>query len=188
MIRLLLLFAVAPLLLAPVRLDNATPGFAQSLGGASPAPEAYSLPPAAPLVTPTVIYVSPTVYQEVSLSTVSGSLGLPPQPQAQPQPPVIIQKIYMAPDTTMPFKRAALCQRAMLLVQDMAMLSYSQKESRSLFALATAAAAGVGQATAQKWPNMRPFAEAADNLPWFYPNKAELTQAVSAATSLCTRR
>ncbi len=184
--RVLLALALSPLLLAPVRLNDATPGFFQP--AISPAPEAYSLPPAEPLVTPTVIYVSPTQYPE-AMGVSSSSLNLPLSPQPQAQPPVVIQKIYMAPEQDiMPEKRAALCLRSLLLVQDISMLSYQQKNSKGTFALATAATAAVSPVSQQKWPSMAAFRSAASDLPWFYPNKAELSQAVSAADSLCTRR
>ncbi len=183
--RVLLAFAVAPLLLAPVRLDNATPGFFQP--AVSPAPEAYSLPPAQPLITPTVVYVSPTVYPE-ALGVSSSSLSLPQGPQPQTQPPVVIQRVYMQPDNTMPENRAALCLRSLLLVQDIAMLSYQQKNTTSTITLASAATAAVTSVVKQKWPNMNAFHKAAKGLPWFYPNKAELSQAVAAAESLCTRQ
>jgi len=87
----------------------------------------------------------------------------------------------------MPLKHAALCQRAMVLVQELALLSYQQKQAQGLFGLATVAAAGAGQATAQQWPNLTAFNQASRNLPWVYPHKAELTQAVSAARSLCRK-
>lgn len=180
----LVVLALAPALLAPVRLNDATPSFFPA--AVSPAPEAYSLPPAEPLTAPTVIYVSPTVYPEVTGVSPS-SLALPVAPQAV-TPTVVIQKIYRTPDDNqMPDKRAALCLRSLLLVQDLSMLSYQQKNSAGTFALATMATSLAGQVSAHKWPNMAAFNEAANNLPWFYPNKTELQQGIAAARSLCTR-
>lgn len=180
-LRLLGVMAAAPLLLAPVRLHESSPAFFPP--AQSPAPGAYSLPPAAPLVTPTVIPVSPSFLPQAA----SPSLNLPLTPSPT-QPPVVIQKIYLPAPTGMSLKHAALCQRAMVLVQDLAMLSYQQKQAQGLFGLATVAAANAGQATGQQWPNLNAFNQASRNLPWVYPHKAELTQAVAAARSLCQKK
>lgn len=182
----LLALLIAPVLLAPVRLENAAPSFFQP--SISPAPEAYSLPPAEPMVTPTVVYVSPTLYPE-AMGVPSSTLNLPLSQPPQAQSPVVIQKVYMAPpEDLMPDQRAALCLRSLLLVQDISMLSYQQKESKGAFSLAAAATAAVGPVSQRKWPNMSAFRNAARDLPWFYPNKAELSQAIAAADSLCARR
>ena len=183
-LRFLAVVSAAPLLLAPVRLNDSSPAFFPP--AQSPAPGAYSLPPATALVTPTVIPVSPSFLPQAATPT-SPPLNLP-QPVPQAQPPVVIQKIYLPAPTGMSLKHAALCQRAMVLVQDLAMLSYQQKQAQGLFGLATVAAANAGQATAQQWPNLKAFNQASRNLPWVYPHKAELTQAVSAARSLCHKK
>jgi hypothetical protein len=92
--RLLVALLIAPLLLAPVRLKDSTPSFFTP-PAKGPAPESYSLPAAAPLTTPTVIMVSPTLIPLVSetlpAAEVSPSLNLP-QPVEEPAPPVPLSR------------------------------------------------------------------------------------------------
>lgn len=186
MLRLLLVLLAAPLLLAPVRLRDSTPGFF-SAPVTGPAPESYSLPPAEALITPTVIFVSPTLVPGASPTIISGTLNLPLQvtPTA-PQPQVIIIQQQAAPNLMNP-TAAALCVRGMDLVQNIAMLSYGQERSQATMTLSLAAAAAMGEAANRQWPNLTAFNKAVRSLPWFYPNKTELRDAVIAARTLCTQ-
>lgn len=184
--RILLAVLVVPLLLAPVRLKDSTPAFFTP-PGQSPAPESYSLPAAAPLTTPTVVFVSPTVVTPASpTQPVSQSLNLPlpvspslpsstitPQPQASPTPNL------MSPTA------AALCQRSLLLVRDIGMLSYGQKRNRAVLKLALAASTALPEVQARQWPTLNAFISAEDDLPWFQPQGDELEDAATAALSLC---
>ncbi|PZP40463.1 MAG: hypothetical protein DI585_00750 [Pseudomonas fluorescens] len=182
--RILFALLLVPVLLAPVRLKDSSPGFFMP-PAQSPAPESYSLPAADPLVTPTVIPVSPTILPEAPTPTtvISPSLNLPSPPAAAPQP-VIIQQVISGPPP-MPLKMAALCQKGMILVQDLSLLTYQQKQSKSLMNMSIAAAAAAGEATSRQWPNLAGFNKAANSLPWFYPNKTEMQDAIMAARALC---
>lgn len=187
--RFLLALLLAPLLLAPVRLRDSTPSFFTP-PGQSPAPEAFSLPAAEPLITPTVVQVSPTLVPESSTSPTdipSSTLNLPlppsptvvpsvsPRPQASPNPNL------MTPTS------AAMCQRALLLVKDIGMVSYEQKRNPAVLKLALASAAALPEVRARQWPNLAAFRNAESDLPWFFPSRAEVKDAAGAANALCSK-
>ncbi|RYG59524.1 MAG: hypothetical protein EON60_10180 [Alphaproteobacteria bacterium] len=183
--RILLAFLLAPLLLAPVRLKDSSPGFFIP-PAKGPAPESYSLPSAEPLITPTVILVSPTLVPAVT-PTVSPSLNLP-------QPPVVtvpVQQlppggVYIMPDLMSP-TQAALCQRTLLLAKDLGMLSYEQKRNPRVLRFSMAASVAIPEVTARKWPVLTAFVNATDDLPFFQPQRAEMKDAAEAVRSLCLR-
>lgn len=182
--RFLAILLIAPLLLAPVRLKDSTPSFFTP-PAQGPAPESYSLPSAAPLITPTVIQVSPTVLDIPSPTqpvTPSLNLPLPPAPatprpaQSRPQLPI---------PHGMSAKAAAICMRAMVYVQDMAMLSHREKENQSLINLTLAATQVMAQAQQQEWPDLTMFNKAVAKLPWRYPQKDDLGRAITAGRQYC---
>ncbi|RYD42598.1 MAG: hypothetical protein EOP85_11040 [Verrucomicrobiaceae bacterium] len=182
--RILLALLVAPLLLAPVRLKDSSPGFFIP-PAKGPAPESYSLPSAEPLITPTVILVSPTLVPAVTPT--SPSLNLPQAPVV----PVPVQQlppgtVYIVPDLMSP-TQAALCQRTLLLAKDLGMLSYEQKRSPRVLKFAMAASVAIPEVSARKWPVLTAFINATDDLPYFQPQKAEMRDAAEAVRSLCLR-
>lgn len=188
--RFLVASLLAPLLLAPVRLQDSTPAFFIP-PAKGPAPESYSLPSAEPLTSPTVIFVSPTVLPqlpEISPAVVlSPSLNLP-QPPLAPTPTVQPPQAGYLPPNLMSPTQAALCQRALLLVQDLSLLSYEQKRSPRVLKLSLAAATALPETRARHWPNLAAFNNAADSLPWFQPQRAEMKDAAAAVQTLCTLR
>lgn len=176
---------LAPLLLAPVRLKDATPGFFMP-PAQSPAPESYSLPAAEPLITPTVIPVKPN-FLPPSVTTVvtptSLNLPLPPSPTAPPAKVIVIQQ---PPVNSMSPLQSALCQKGMQLVQELSLLSYQQRPNRSIMRLSIAAATAGNDAAAGHWPNLTAFNYASSHLPWFgQPQKAEIIDGTNAARRLC---
>ena len=188
--RFLLAFAallLSPFLLAPVRLKDASPDFFQPLSQ-SPAPESYSLPAAEPLITPTVIPVSPTLmpYPSPTVPPVSSTLSLPLPPSPTVSAPQVKSITILSPDT-MSATSSALCQRGMVLVQNLAMLSYQAKPNQKLMNIGLATAATARQAAAGQWPDMTAFDNATGNLPWFQPQMDELKQAIPMTRRLCMR-
>ena len=187
--RIALVLLAAPLLLAPVRLQDSTPAFFIP-PAKGPAPESYSLPAAEPLTTPTVIYVSPSllppdISPTPAAPAVSPSLNLPQPPVAATptvQPP---QAMYNPPNLMTP-TQAALCQRALLLVQDLAMVSYEQKRSPRVLKLSLAATTALPGVRTRHWPVLVAFTNASNNLPWFQPQRAEMKDAAQAVATLCT--
>lgn len=182
---LLALACLAPALLAPVRLKDSTPSFFTP-PAESPAPESYSLPAADALTTPTIIMVSPTVLEaSPSLPPSPTSLNLPLQPS--PTAPVVQKVIIIqqAPVNAMPPMSSALCMKSMELVQNIAMLSYQQKNNAATMTLALAASTAAGEASGGQWPNLAAFNKADDKLPWFQPQKTEIHDAITAARRLC---
>jgi len=182
--RFLLALLLAPVLLAPVRLKDATPSFFTP-PAQSPAPESYSLPAAEALTTPTVIMVSPTILPAsptVVITPTSLNLPLPPSATA-PQQIIIIQQ--PAPNLMSPLQ-SALCQKGMELVQQLTLLSYQQRQNATTLRLSLAASAAAGEARGRQWPNLTAFNHAAAHLPWFgQPQKAEILDGTAAARRLC---
>lgn len=188
----LLVLGVAPLLLAPVRLRDSTPGFFTP-PGQSPAPESYSLPAAEPLITPTVIFVSPTVETPAEVTPTAPSptivsstlnLLLPPSPTTPPPAPKPAAPVV---SNRMTDTSAALCARGMLLVRDLTMMSYEESQKRAVLTLSLAAAMTLPEVSTQQWPNLAAYNKAVAKMPWFYPHKAEIQDASEAATALCRR-
>ncbi len=184
---------LAPLLLAPVRLKDATPGFFTP-PAQSPAPESYSLPPADPLVTPTsvpapVIPVKPNLTAPVTATVVTSptslNLPLPTAPAGTTQQVIIIQQPAAGAISPM---QAALCIKGMQLVQELSLLSYQQRPHSSIMRLSLAAATAGNEAASGKWPNLAAFYYAAKRLPWFsQPHKTEIQDATRAAARLCEK-
>jgi hypothetical protein len=189
---LMVLSLVFPVLMAPVRLKDATPSFFEP-PAQGPAPESYSLPAAEPLmeVTPTVIRVSPTLLMasptEVSVTMpVTGTLNLPLPPSPTVVTPTV--KIVAVPardPNIMSDLQGALCLQALDLTQEMAMLSYQQKQSRNVMTLSLAASVAMKEVQGMQWPTMTAFRSAAGGIPMFQPQKTELRQAADAALGLC---
>lgn len=188
--RILLTLLVAPLLLAPVRLKDSSPGFFIP-PAKGPAPEAYSLPAAEPLAAPTVIVVSPTLVPDTPAvsptETVSPSLNLP-VPPVTPTPTVLPPQagVVYQPDLMTP-TAAALCQRTLLLAKDLGMVSYEQKRNPRVLKFSLAASVALPEVRARQWPVLTAFNNAADDLPFFQPQRAEMKDAAEAVLKLCSR-
>ncbi len=188
--RILTALLIAPLLLAPVRLKDSTPGFFIP-PAKGPAPESYSLPAAEPLTTPTVIMVSPTLFTDTSPTQpeapVSSSLNLP-QPPAEaapaPQPPKQVPQATSGMSPT----QAALCQRTLLLAKDLGMVSYEQKRNPRVLKFALAASVALPEVRAQQWPVLTAFHKATAGLPYFQPQRTEMKDAAEAVNALCVQR
>lgn len=164
--------AAAPLLLAPVRLDDATPAGLQGLAQ-SPAPQSYSLPAAAVLATPTVIMVSPTLMPWVNVSPSVSPTVLKRQPQVAANP------------NAMPQISAEVCVRALATTTDIALQSYREKQQKPTSTLVIAASMAASQASAQEWPTLTAFGNALSALPFNTPLKAEIRTAANASLKLC---
>ena len=87
----------------------------------------------------------------------------------------------------MSVKSSAVCQRGMILVQNLAMLSYRTKPNEKLMTLGLATAVVARQAATRQWPDMSAFDDASGNLPWFQPQMDELKQAIPMTRRLCVR-
>lgn len=174
--KLLLALAPVPLLLAPVRLqDAALPGL-QNLGGPSPAMQAYSLPSAQPLATPTVIMVSPTGFDAPPTPTT-----VPPPRAATPPPPAAAP----APANLMPLMASQLCQHALATTTELTLLSYESSQKPATAALTVVATAAAAQASTRTWPDMQTFGNALKKLPWGTPYGKEIATTGNAALKMC---
>jgi hypothetical protein len=83
----------------------------------------------------------------------------------------------------MPATQAAICVRALSMVNDIATLSMEQSGRENLVPLSIAAAIAQVQAAQGNWPNLAPLK--AEGVPFFTPNRTELQQAVGYAESFC---
>ncbi len=83
----------------------------------------------------------------------------------------------------MPATQAAICVRALSMVNDIAAVSMAQRNTQNLVPLTLAAALAQVQAAQGVWPNLAPLR--AEGLPLFTANRAELRQALGYVESFC---
>lgn len=174
-LKLLIALAPVPLLLAPVRLDDASPPLLQNMGN-DPAPQSYSLPAATVLAAPTVIPVSPT-----------GIDAPPPQTNPSPtqiNPPPTANQPATTPNQ-MPLMAAQLCVHTLATTVQLSLLAYESKQNQYIAALTVTATAAANQAAALNWPNMQALEFAYKKLPWSMPYSTEINTTAKAALKLC---
>jgi hypothetical protein len=196
--RLLITFAVVPWLLAPIYVQ-------QPDGKVTPlqpnrAPLGTRGGPAATLSSPTVIYVSPTraamppmlpsstLPMNLSLSPSATTVALPAPVSSSVAPPLLRQgsaeQAAPPPSSGMSPTQAAICVRALSVVQDLAALSMKQSGSQGLSSLTIAATIAQVQAAQGVWPTLQPLKRA--GVPFFAPYKAEIKQGLGYADSFCS--
>lgn len=168
--RLALLLLLAPPLLAPVRYQSGEDTITLN-PSQGPSKRAFELPSAAPLGSPTVIMLSPTV--------VSGTLTATPA-RVTPTAPAAAKPSNLMPETS-----AMICLTALKTVADLTLLSYSQQRQPAAIKLVVAANLGAAEASNLTYPNLREFTEAFGNLRFNTPQKRELNSLVATAQSAC---
>ncbi len=189
----LIICLAAPLLLAPVRMQQGGKDIllTSTPVGQAPGGAAVVLP------TPTVIPVEPTVLPASPTQPAPTAPALPqPQPPSQPQPvgpapaaqapaptprpaPVAPSSPGMSP------QQAALCVRSLTLANDLAVVAARQEQSDKSYAnLLIATAIAQTQAAQGIWPEISTLKPA--NLPWFGPLNTELKQAFTYIRNFCT--
>jgi hypothetical protein len=181
--RLFYILFLVPLLLAPVRVQQ---GADVLLLQPSTAPTGARGSVAVALPSPTVIEVSPTRAPFISAS-ISASLPADasnqaaeaPAPSAKPQPaqPQAVPARGMTP------QQAALCVRALTMVNDLSVASMKQSGRENLVDLTIAVAIAQVQAAQGTWPMLQPIVQAP--LPWFAPYRAELKKALEYTEGFC---
>ncbi len=183
-LRLLLALLVAPLLLAPVRLQQ---GGQEILLQPGPSVAGQRGIAAVALPSPTLIAVSPT-RAPLPVAPVSASFPLAQlvKTEAAPAPAAAAQASVANTQPTVPSMtaaQAALCVRTLSLVIDLATVSMKQSGREGLVPLTIAATINQAQAAQGQWPNLALLGQA--GVPLFTPNRAELQQSLGYATSFC---
>jgi hypothetical protein len=172
-----MLLALIPLLLAAVRIDDATPNGLQGLSH-SPAAQSYSLPAAVLLATPTDIMVSPSVMPWANVSPAT-----PLVPASAPA--ALRQPATAANSNAMPLVTAEVCARGMATTAEIALQSYREKPRKAVSTLVIAASMAGTAAEAQTWPNLNAFAAALNALPYGTPLRSQIRTAGTATLKLC---
>jgi hypothetical protein len=172
----------APLLLAPVRFQQGSESLILTPSQAPTGPRgtpAVMLP--SPTLGPAIIQVSPT---RAPLPTIPSDTSFPVQVTLPaPTSPSTPSPTLVPSSLGMPATQAAICVRALSMVNDIAALSMEQSGRENLVPLTIAAAIAQVQAAQGNWPNLAPLR--AEGVPFFTPNRAELRQALGYAASFC---
>lgn len=180
--RWILALMLAPLLLAPVRVQQ---GADVLLLQPTTAPTGARGSVAVALPSPTVIDISPTRMPFISATVPSETLVNP----TEPKQPVAPQTLPVAPQPATPSaggmtpQQAALCVRALGMVNDLSVASMKESGRENLVDLTIAAAIGQVQAAQGQWPMVEALRQA--GLPWFAPYRAEIKQALEYSESFC---
>jgi len=179
LLRVFWILAAAPLLLAPIRLQQGAGDITLTPSQATPGPRGV---PAVALPSPTIIDVSPTrAPLPLPLSPSATGFPIPTAALTTPSQPALMPQRASPP--SLPAPQATLCVRALGMVNDLAGLSMKQSGQENLVPLTIATAIAQVQAAQGVWPALEPLQRA--NIPYFIPNRAELNQALEYARSFC---
>lgn len=179
--RAVALMCLFPALTAGVRLQTG----ADSIPLApleKPALQATRLPAAAPLITPTLIFVQPTALPPLpapsATTRISATHAISGTQVSASTPPVDL--------TLIPELNAQMCDKALTATSELALLSYQEEGTRPILKLAIAATAARAEVQGGHWPVLRAFESTRGAFPGNAPHRAEVMAAATAAHRLCT--
>lgn len=176
---------LAPALLAPIRYQSGPDNIilTPTRGAAEPA---LALPAAAPISTPLVITLSPTVASKVIFST-------SPSQAISPTSPTIVSISKTVPNSPptapqiMPKPMAKVCSQALQAITEIALISYQTQRQTTLATIAMAATAGAEKAAQQTYPALGTLAESMANLDLTTPHRKQLKSLWESAQTACRR-